>query len=198
MPVPRIIPTRVGTRSVGALPVALCQDHPHACGDKGIVEAVGRNRLGSSPRVWGQGFNVCNVTSENRIIPTRVGTSDFCCAHKLVDQDHPHACGDKGRSSLKIPCRLGSSPRVWGQVLVEGCTMISIGIIPTRVGTSLKKLGRTIKALDHPHACGDKSSFIEKIVTTMGSSPRVWGQVRSYQANIAKSGIIPTRVGTSR
>ena len=49
---------------------------------------------------------------------------------------------------------------------------------------------------DHPHACGDKSSFIEKIVTTMGSSPRVWGQGLDCLLVILLIGIIPTRVGT--
>ena len=52
-------------------------------------------------------------------------------------RDHPHACGDKPLAQMLSRVQEGSSPRVWGQVL-DAITMVSfIGIIPTRVGTSM-------------------------------------------------------------
>ena len=54
-----------------------------------------RERLGSSPRVWGQVTNIKGVKRNERIIPTRVGTS---CSRMIAYRcvwDHPHACGDK-------------------------------------------------------------------------------------------------------
>ena len=34
------------------------------------------------------------------------------------------------------------------------------GIIPTRVGTRKKYLRELVQIQDHPHACGDKFSFL--------------------------------------
>ena len=93
--------------------------------------------------------------------------------------------------------RLGSSPRVWGQVYVNRNTLNHRGIIPTRVGTSFSASAIYCQRWDHPHACGDKVLSGRKVVKLPGSSPRVWGQaLRSYRRGILFR-IIPTRVGTS-
>ena len=73
--------------------------------------------MGSSPRVWGQGVAVAGDTVTLGIIPTRVGTRDRIFSEEEVDEDHPHACGDKEESLKSEPLMLGSSPRVWGQEL---------------------------------------------------------------------------------
>ena len=64
----------------------------------------------------------------------------------------------------------GQEQNVWFRYMVSG-------IIPTRVGTSTLNNPRTYTTRDHPHACGDKVSFASSPVQTVGSSPRVWGQV---------------------
>ena len=51
------------------------EDHPHAYGDKEIVDINAEVFHGSSPRVWGQVIDV------QYVIPHRM--------------DHPHAYGDK-------------------------------------------------------------------------------------------------------
>ena len=71
------------------------EDHPHACGDKNIREQNFETRAGSSPRVWGQARLTLRLCDVRRIIPTRVGTSVDKHVVILVQQDHPHACGDK-------------------------------------------------------------------------------------------------------
>ena len=50
---------------------------------------------------------------------------------------------------------------------------------------------------DHPHAYGDKSSFAYIFPHSIGSSPRVWGQVTKKMVEDLKARIIPTRMGTS-
>ena len=72
----RIIPTRVGTSRDTEVRYINTEDHPHACGDKTVGLLVTHSHLGSSPRVWGQGWVTQVTASENRIIPTRVGTSN--------------------------------------------------------------------------------------------------------------------------
>ena len=92
--------------------------------------------------------------------------------------------------------RLGSSPRVWGQVY-HALTFGSVRrIIPTRVGTSACCKNHTFAAWDHPHACGDKAQPEEIDEDYPGSSPRVWGQADICDFDTDVEGIIPTRVGT--
>ena len=131
-------------------------DHPHACGDKCLLLCLYHCKLGSSPRVWGQGKSRVLLPAQCRIIPTRVGTSEllYCCV--ALAKDHPHACGDKDICSPWTQQPLGSSPRVWGQESDEPARTSTHRIIPTRVGTSRRGKTRTTLRWDHPHACGDK------------------------------------------
>ena len=77
-----IIPTRVGTRVKQMAKHIDVEDHPHACGDKGIKISNIETWQGSSPRVWGQ-----------------VGISGLI---KAFVEDHPHACGDKLSSPVFV------------------------------------------------------------------------------------------------
>ena len=117
---------------------------------------------GSSPCVWGQVGKSRSEWEKLRIIPMRVGTSDFCRAHKLVDQDHPHACGDKTFSRFCQAHLIGSSPCVWGQGLQKRAITSLERIIPMRVGTSRVKITALRVHQDHPHACGDKTKEIKE------------------------------------
>ena len=56
---------------------------------------------------------------------------------KLLLKDHPHAYGDKLGLIYGISLIIGSSPRVWGQVLSTINKLVELRIIPTRMGTSL-------------------------------------------------------------
>ena len=71
----RIIPTRVGTSPMTLPFLSVLKDHPHACGDKKCFHLILSTRIGSSPRVWGQGKCIAISKITTRIIPTRVGTS---------------------------------------------------------------------------------------------------------------------------
>ena len=132
---------------------------------------------GSSPRVWGQAIPLTIMLLTARIIPTRVGTSVIAEPIGMYMGDHPHACGDKQDNVEETKIRLGSSPRVWGQVIIVRSIVKPSRIIPTRVGT--RKIHNDIAdtAEDHPHACGDKLHRQAALFLHGGSSPRVWGQV---------------------
>ena len=171
-----IIPTRVGTSLKPYRGEPVSRDHPHACGDKRSLQSRQTARTGSSPRVWGQVYKSSRRCRANGIIPTRVGTSATFSAVVIEIWDHPHACGDKFVYTHTYPVREGTSPRVWGQGTKKYETHAILGIIPTRVGTSLQITG----AMAH----------------RAGSSPRVWGQALTAQELHLSAGIIPTRVGT--
>ncbi len=176
--------------------ICLWWDHPHACGDKPCTDLKKASAKGSSPRVWGQVLDEVNELPLTGIIPTRVGTRTCClCLYRYL-QDHPHACGDKNSGILPSPSEQGSSPRVWGQGVACKAVITAVGIIPTRVGTSVSRLCWASAGKDHPHACGDKHCPKMRAEVARGSSPRVWGQVAGQLARVVSAGIIPTRVGT--
>ena len=146
----------MGTSLVVAAVWVGFEDHPHACGDKSFLKFPTIVRLGSSPRVWGQGYAEASWHRQAGIIPTRVGTSSASQARAAHSRDHPHACGDKTEQYMLIGGAGGSSPRVWGQELQNRSTVGRCGIIPTRVGTSSRRGYQKSDSGDHPHACGDK------------------------------------------
>ena len=131
-----IIPTRVGTSILIDEIGTILKDHPHACGDKKQLFFSGSFLTGSSPRVWGQAVRFYLTVDKCRIIPTRVGTSSSDKSNCRGKRDHPHACGDKSSTTGNRSAKLGSSPRVWGQVNLHAFSPRFQGIIPTRVGTS--------------------------------------------------------------
>ncbi len=92
--------------------------------------------MGSSPRVWGQGVETYEDLEWCGIIPTRVGTSVEQQMRTALLKDHPHACGDKINGLFDYRHPQGSSPRVWGQASMRSASLLTVGIIPTRVGTS--------------------------------------------------------------
>ena len=86
---------------------------------------------------------------------------------------------------------------MWGQVKLFKLVRHVYRIIPTRVGTSTIHTAGKCTMWDHPHACGDKLLPSRISSAPAGSSPRVWGQEDYDFIGRRKSGIIPTRVGTS-
>ena len=115
-----------------------------------------RKRLGSSPRVWGQGLTPHTLGSVVPIIPTRVGTRLLLSFLSSSGTYHPHACGDKYFNLSIIVNPPVSSPRVWGQDQTPEYCKNAPSIIPTRVGTRPVGSRFSIVFRDHPHACGDK------------------------------------------
>ena len=95
-----IIPMRVGTSRYPQLRITAVGDHPHACGDKQDNCEETKQRLGSSPCVWGQVRVQLNAFRVFGIIPMRVGTSLFHFTFSSCVEDHPHACGDKMKLAL--------------------------------------------------------------------------------------------------
>ncbi len=192
----RIIPTRVGTSKCLSLKIYLFRDHPHACGDKQVRNYERNGEKGSSPRVWGQATTNGAAEITSRIIPTRVGTSCYLNVLQRRERDHPHACGDKPSPCRSMSALHGSSPRVWGQEAQLTRIEKRLRIIPTRVGTRSYGVASNCCMRDHPHACGDKQEIPITLHTTVGSSPRVWGQVSPILTVCVLVRIIPTRVGT--
>ena len=148
--------------------------------------------------MWGQELQCRFCVVVLGIIPMRVGTSVLQYLLHLLDEDHPHACGDKYSISSIFRITEGSSPCVWGQVSFVHKAQRLYRIIPMRVGTSSAVDCSNQPSGDHPHACGDKISFLFLDTSGLGSSPCVWGQGPHLPNHDYLKRIIPMRVGTSQ
>ena len=186
----------MGTRYNDICMHAYIGDHPHAYGDKSLSAKLLTPTRGSSPRVWGQDAKDSICRPNIGIIPTRMGTRISCCYNCALSWDHPHAYGDKVRLASPETSILGSSPRVWGQVVPLYYITGFSRIIPTRMGTSISVMRADDNVQDHPHAYGDKLSCCLSSLSKAGSSPRVWGQVSNDKNEVLIGRIIPTRMGT--
>ena len=171
--------------------------HPHACGEYRSPLTGRLISIGSSPRVWGILFQMFLALDSKRFIPTRVGNTYSihdvgCCG--LV---HPHACGEYRSADECAHKVCGSSPRVWG-ILVIGLVHRGEGrFIPTRVGNTHRRVRAAGWAAVHPHACGEYIANIADLVRDPGSSPRVWGILWQAAGRCPASRFIPTRVGNT-
>ncbi|MDB5033313.1 MAG: hypothetical protein JWQ98_554 [Chlorobi bacterium] len=110
----RFIPTHVGRSSSSTSKPSIKTVHPHACGEILLLPVVLFDIVGSSPHMWGDLQVAARLGSRDRFIPTHVGRSPAGEPRKQMRPVHPHACGEITCRHQRAGCRLGSSPRMWG------------------------------------------------------------------------------------
>ena len=69
--------------------------HPHACGERNHVSLRVEAENGSSPRLWGTGYQLVIGIKPFRFIPTPVGNGLPALGEKKPKTVHPHACGER-------------------------------------------------------------------------------------------------------
>ena len=71
----RITPARAGNRFLYFPFAVACWDHPRACGEQDVWNAIGQKPLGSPPRVRGTVHATAPLALRKRITPARAGNS---------------------------------------------------------------------------------------------------------------------------
>lgn len=100
-------------------------------------------------------------------------------------------------SMVRMRCRSGSSPRVWGIQALYRRALHGSRFIPTRVGnTTSNGSSQSINPV-HPHACGEYVLSRSDATARNGSSPRVWGILFRKMQEITdcwqSSSVLPSR-----
>ncbi len=149
--------------------------HPHVCGELWLCIKRRRNRIGSSPRVWGTQLQAILIRKLLRFIPTCVGNSYSKITTVFEASVHPHVCGELFSASDSTVKWFGSSPRVWGTLKSLSNLAAFFRFIPTCVGNSVNNSDEKIKLTVHPHVCGELVCCGCFTCYGDGSSPRVWG-----------------------
>ena len=163
--------TTAGTQSNGS------QDHPRACGEN--CEKSNRQEIqkGSPPRMRGKRFKLDISVSDARITPAHAGKT---ACHRLLTtaaQDHPRACGENGRKTIRSGAPSGSPPRMRGK---QSSPIFGRGrarITPAHAGKTAQKTGESGRVEDHPRACGENTCGVFGRFRREGSPPRMRGKL---------------------
>ena len=151
------IPTCVGNtgkyRGMGSVPPV----HPHVCGEYIYPAACAPSLVRFIPTCVGNTNRIQSATCfQERFIPTCVGNTAtlavfYWCGVRFI----PTCVGNTLRRMRPSMLLRGSSPRVWGILIVFNSSGIFKPV--------------------HPHVCGEY--FAPRLASCLyfGSSPRVWG-----------------------
>ena len=154
-------------------------------------------RLGSSPRARGADtYNGC-FPCKSGIIPARAGSRPAESSYPPNKQDHPRARGEQIRRAGRFARCLGSSPRARGAGKVVENSILLVGIIPARAGSSPNQRPARAVKRDHPRARGEQQLHVYIQGRMQGSSPRARGAVLDALMHFLAGGIIPARAGSS-
>ena len=111
-----ITPACAGKSCPPQAPTFTRQDHPRACGEKGLLCPAVHLHGGSPPRVRGKAIHHQHRHSPGRITPAYAGKSSRAKMELSRNQDHPRVCGEKLVEAGRISQEEGSPPRVRGKV----------------------------------------------------------------------------------
>ena len=114
----RFIPTPVGNSIPWGSASPNHPVHPHACGELLSALFTLRFNNGSSPRLWGTLSDLNFFPDIFRFIPTPVGNSFEERFEGGGWPVHPHACGELKHAGVIVIPRVGSSPRLWGTLVL--------------------------------------------------------------------------------
>ena len=190
-----IIPAHAGLTFVFATSAESVWDHPRACGAHQYAVNVMVQQMGSSPRMRGSRRYGEPLLARRGIIPAHAGLTAEHNRQVAHGRDHPRACGAHSLIFASFGGPLGSSPRMRGSLIVGTIDVIAGGIIPAHAGLTAFSLALSVRAWDHPRACGAHTnpSFIGRWAP--GSSPRMRGSPGASANNSLRIGIIPAHAG---
>ena len=152
----RLIPAHAGKTEPCSRPSRHLRAHPRACGENPVADSRELLEVGSSPRMRGKPFRLCEQTFCDGLIPAHAGKTCRLRVAWLTGWAHPRACGENVDEATLLPEPFGSSPRMRGKPL-EGRPPL-----PTPMA--------------HPRACGENAVIIGSRVANTGSSPRMRGK----------------------
>ena len=175
----RLTPTRVGTTHCRGLHRASRRAHPHTRGDDGVEAMYPHDPTGSPPHAWGRRNLTSRSIFTSRLTPTRVGTTRDRPRPFPVTGAHPHTRGDDNFAAISGRSFFGSPPHAWGRPVVVGPAIDTLGLTPTRVGTTMRGRTRRTGTRAHPHTRGDDEDAKRTLPAHVGSPPHAWGRLAS-------------------
>ncbi len=169
--------------------------YPHVCGgtapNGGLIYPID----GLSPRVRGNPLSRLSGQASNRSIPTCAGEPAIQIVRPSIQQVYPHVCGGTLERACGGIYRWGLSPRVRGNPIPNNALTVHEGSIPTCAGEPSTMRSRTGIRPVYPHVCGGTVGTPWAVMTAMGLSPRVRGNLFPVPMLCRCNRSIPTCAG---
>ena len=171
--------------------------HPRVCGELRYEAVQKQQSDGSSPRVWGTRSHPGKRADPCRFIPACVGNSPAVFRGGAQGPVHPRVCGELLSCHTGRYVVVGSSPRVWGTRRSGPPFRESVRFIPACVGNSGLSFSTFRRSRVHPRVCGELGCNESPHGNFDGSSPRVWGTLKTISGTASGYRFIPACVGNS-
>ncbi|SBM43982.1 Hypothetical protein PFR_JS2_1823 [Propionibacterium freudenreichii] len=191
----RITPAYAGR--TGAHPF-LCRcwwDHPRVCGENHRSHSSGRQPGGSPPRMRGElALSMCRMLIRG-ITPAYAGRTWAVRWGSRRRRDHPRVCGENGVAVWKLGAKMGSPPRMRGELIAQVDGHLDAGITPAYAGRTQKSSAALKTGKDHPRVCGENPFPGPPWPIVWGSPPRMRGERIRADAVQCGGGITPAYAG---
>ena len=105
--------------------------------------------------MWGTRGSEYLFLAKKRFIPTDVGNTVFNWNVYTLTAVHPHRCGEHYKSYNKAKIKDGSSPQMWGTLILLLLLTLISRFIPTDVGNTAIDGEFKANVPVHPHRCGE-------------------------------------------
>ena len=138
-----------------------------------------------------------SVETRPRITPACAGRRDRPGLFCSIKKDHPRVCGEKMRNACSLSMRLGSPPRVRGEVTCFRIVKHTHRITPACAGRRNCRRIRAAGYWDHPRVCGEKAMQSFSKADILGSPPRVRGEADHAREISSVRRITPACAGRS-
>ena len=116
------------------------------------------------------------MLNPNGITPAYAGKSPYPVALTLSGGDHPRVCGEKIQGFADGCPDSGSPPRMRGKEKATQLNTWESRITPAYAGKRGRNKSRQPSAEDHPRVCGEKQKQVNRILSGLGSPPRMRGK----------------------
>ena len=111
--------------------------HPHACGEDLNQAGIMQPSAETPPRMWGRLDGMSGLAFMKGNTPTHVGKTHFAQNGFVLDQKHPHACGEDYGFQLRPIDAEETPPRMWGRLVYQSDQLTRPRNTPTHVGKTL-------------------------------------------------------------
>ena len=132
-----------------------------------------------------------------RLIPARAGSTVGASFYHKGLRAHPRSRGEHTDGSASMTTTRGSSPLARGALSAFGDSVMAIGLIPARAGSTWVTFCAMPGSWAHPRSRGEHSVTICGVSSDSGSSPLARGAPVCSRTSPPTWGLIPARAGST-
>ena len=147
--------------------------------------------------MWGTHRVLINHPSPDRFIPAGVGNTFIFITKFIKRSVHPRWCGEHSPALALALGSNGSSPLVWGTLVIVDYLIAQWRFIPAGVGNTSSGKTKKENLTVHPRWCGEHGFRNCSFPFKYGSSPLVWGTLSSEFFLLVVHRFIPAGVGNT-